>query len=71
MIIIENMQELLQVVQKWHTDNLWVIKQLKEQTTDAATIVAYENCLNVFSDLPLDTLVIVKEEFEDSLFEDE
>lgn len=71
MIVIENMQELLQVVQKWHKDNLWVIEQLKEQTHDGASIAAYENCLNIFSELPLDTLVIVKEEFEESLFEDE
>lgn len=71
MIIIENMQELVQVIQKWHGDNLWVINQLKEQTHDAAALAAYENCLNVFSELPLDTLVVIKEDFEDSLFEDE
>lgn len=71
MIIIENMRELLEVVEKWHKNNLWVIEQLKEQTHDAATLVAYENCVNIFKDLPLDTLVFIKEEFEDSLFEDE
>ena len=71
MIIIENMRELLEVVEKWHENNLWVIEQLKEQTHDAAALVAYQNCVNIFKDLPLDTLVCIKEEFEDSLFEDE
>lgn len=71
MIIIENMRELLEVVEKWHENNLWVIDKLVEQTHDAAALAAYENCVNIFKDLPLDTAVIIKEEFEDNLFEDE
>ena len=71
MIVIENMRELLEVVEKWHENNLWVINKLVEQTHDAATLVAYENCINIFKDLPLDTAIIIKEEFEDYLFEDE
>ncbi|AKG07825.1 hypothetical protein AAX06_06265 [Moraxella bovoculi] len=71
MIIIENMQELVQAIQKWHVCNLWAISQLKEQTHDGAAIAAYEDCLNIFSELPLDILVTIKKEFEDTLFEDE